>query len=220
MLIDLSHTIEHGLVTYRGLAAPIICDYWSRADSRAFYDDGSEFQIGKIEMVANTGTYLDCPFHRWADGCDLAGLNLAQLADLEALIIDARPEKRSGLAIDESFFEGKNLAGKAVLIRTDWSKNWQTEAYFENHPFLTAAAAELLKSQKPALVAIDSYNIDDTRERRRPVHSILLRADILIVEHLTNLENLPDDGRPLRFSAVPPKVKGMGTWPVRAFVNC
>ena len=211
--IDLSHTIEDGMITYKGLPAPIICDYLSRADSRQFYATGTEFQIGKIEMVSNTGTYIDAPFHRFANGTDLSGLTLDQLAYLEGVLVDC--SKMDGLAISKSFFEGLDVSDKAVLIRTDWSKHWATDQYFENHPFLTEAAAAWLKQNGAKLVGIDSHNIDDTRNNSRPVHTILLGAGILIVEHMCNLSAIPD--KPFKFTAVPPKVKDFGTFPVRAF---
>ena len=211
--VDLSHTIESGMITYKGLPAPLICDYLSRERSRELYEAGTEFQIGKIEMVANTGTYLDCPFHRYADGHDLNDLTLKRCANLEGLLIEA--DYRSGIEVDHSVFEGKALRGKAVLIRTNWSEHWRTDAYFENHPYLTKEAALFLRDQGVALVGIDSHNIDDTRGRNRPVHSVLLRAGILIVEHMCNLRALPKQN--FFFNAVPPRIKGMGTFPVRAY---
>ncbi len=213
-LIDLSHTVTHGLVTYKGLPAPIICDYLSREASRKFYAPGTEFQIGKIEMVANTGTYLDSPFHRYADGKDLSELELRKLADLSAIKIPAQHKQ----AIDVSCFpRGEDLAGKAVLIETNWSQHWNTPRYFEGHPFLTEDAAQFLADSAVALVGIDSHNIDDVQDLRRPVHTILLGREIPIVEHMTNLEALPPSD--FRFFAVPVKVKGFGTFPVRAFAR-
>lgn len=201
------------MVTFKGLPAPAICDYWEREASRAHYDDGSSFQIGRIDMVANTGTYLDSPFHRFADGKDLADLDLTQLAELEGVIV--RQPFESGLAVDANAFAGRDIRGKAVLIHTGWDVHWRTEPYFTNHPFLTEAAARLLVEGAAALVGIDSYNIDDTRTRTRPIHTTLLGAEIPIVEHMTNLASMPDG--PFRFCAAPPKVKGFGTFPVRAF---
>jgi arylformamidase len=214
-LIDLSHTIEHGLITYKGLPAPIICDYLSREQSRAVYEPGTEFQIGKIEMVANTGTYVDCPFHRYEDGNDLSQVGLEQFANLAGIVI--RANYREGLAIGKAAFEGKELHGRAVLVHTGWDSHWNSEAYFQGHPFLTEEAAVYLRQCGVKLVGIDSMNIDDTRGKSRPVHSTLLRANILIVEHLCNLANLPDEG--FTFSAIPPKIVGMGTFPVRAFAT-
>lgn len=213
-LVELSHTIEHGMVTFKGLPAPVICDYWEREGSAAHYDDGSSFQIGRIDMVANTGTYLDSPFHRFAHGKDLAGLTLGQLAELPGLIV-RRSHETHGLAVDAEAFAGLDLGGKAVLVQTGWDKYWRTETYFENHPFLTEAAAQALVAGGAALVGIDTYNIDDTRTRSRPIHTALLGADIPIVEHMTNLGAIPDG--PFRFTAAPPKVKGFGTFPVRAY---
>jgi kynurenine formamidase len=213
MLIDLSHTVQDGMITYKGLPAPIVCDYLSREASRKLYAPGTEFQIGKIEMVANTGTYLDSPFHRYADGKDLSELPLERLADLEAVVI--RWDCRHGRAIGLSAFEGRPVRGKAVLVHTGWSVHWRTDHYFEGHPFLTRVAAEYLQEAGAILVGIDSYNIDDTDDLTRPVHSALLAAEIPIVEHLMGLERMPEDGS--RFFAVPVKVKGMGTFPVRAF---
>lgn len=211
-LVDLSHLIEDGMTTYMGLPGPRICDFWEREASRAFYDDGSSFQIGRIDMVANTGTYLDAPFHRYADGADLGALALDRLAALPGIVV--RSEKMS---VDWDAFEGRDVAGKAVLVMTGWDRHWRTEAYQENHPFLTEAAARLLAAGNAALVGIDSHNIDDTRGRARPVHTLLLGAGVLICEHMTNLGALPDAG--FAFTAVPPRIAGMGTFPVRAFAR-
>ncbi len=212
-MIDVSHAIEHGMITYKGLPAPVISDFLSREASRQHYASGTEFHIGRIEMVANTGTYLDSPFHRYEDGADLAQLPLSSLANLEAVTIRVQDDVEK--AVTASFFEGRELRGKAVIVHTGWAKNWGSESYFENHPFLTLDAAEFLVEAQAALVGIDSYNIDDTSDRARPAHSILLKAGIPIVEHLCNLESLPESG--YRFFAVPVKVKGFGTFPVRAF---
>jgi kynurenine formamidase len=213
MLIDLSHRIEHGMTTYKGLPAPHICDYWDRERSAASYDDGATFQIGRIDMVANTGTYLDAPFHRFADGDDLSALALDRLASLPGIVVRAG----AGLAIGVEAFERLDVAGKAVLVHSGWDRHWRTEAYFEDHPFLTEAAARLLAERGARLVGIDSHNIDDTRVRSRPVHTALLGAGVLICEHMANLASLPDSG--FAFTAVPPKVVGMGTFPVRAFAT-
>ena len=210
-LIDLSHTVAHGLITYKGLPAPIICDYLSREASKKHYAPGVEFQIGKIEMVANTGTYLDSPFHRYENGKDLSQLELKKLANLPAVKITAEQQ-----AIDASCFpRDENFAGKAILVETGWSKHWNTPQYFEGHPFLTEDAAQFLADSKVALVGIDSHNIDSVEDLRRPVHSILLGQEILIIEHMTNLAALPQ--KDFFFFAVPIKVKGFGTFPVRAF---
>jgi arylformamidase len=214
-LVDLSHVIEAGMTTFKGLPGPHICDYWSREASAPNYDDGSSFQIGRIDLIANTGTYVDSPFHRHADGKDLAQLDLASLACLDGIVV-RKPFER-GLATDASDFDGIDVRGKAVLVHTGWDRHWRTDAYFDNHPFLTEAAARQLTGEGAAFVGIDSHNIDDTRPRSRPVHTILLGADIPIGEHLTNLGALPDSG--FRFSAVPPKISGFGTFPVRAFAE-
>jgi kynurenine formamidase len=213
MLVDVSHVVEHGMVTYKGLPAPLVCDFLSREQSRAHYAPGTEFQIGKIEMVANTGTYLDAPFHRYANGKDLSELPLDRLANLDGVVI--RTDLSQGRAIRGAAFEGHDLRGKAVLVRTGWDAHWRTDRYFEGHPFLTRDAAEYLLAAGVALVGIDSLNIDDTGELSRPVHSLLLASEVPIVEHLRGLGQLPGSG--FRFFAVPVKVKGMGTFPVRAF---
>jgi arylformamidase len=212
-LIDLSHTIEHGMTTYPGLPGPLICDYLSREASRSQYASGVEFQIGKIEMVANTGTYLDSPFHRYAGGKDLSQLSLESLAGLDGVVV--RVSSAAGRAISRRSFEDIELEGKAVLVNTGWDVHWRTKRYLSNNPFLTRDAAEYLVSQGAVLVGIDSLNIDDIGDPSRPVHSTLLGADIPIVEHMCNLAGLPD--RQFRFFAVPAKVAGFGTWPVRAF---
>lgn len=213
MLVDVSHVVEHGMITYKGLPAPLVCDFLSREQSRSHYAPGTEFHIGRIEMVANTGTYLDSPFHRYANGKDLSQLPLERLANLEGVVIPA--DLPQGRAVGRSAFQGHDLRGKAVLVRTGWDAHWRTDQYFEGHPFLTKDAAEYLLESGVALVGIDSLNIDDTADLSRPVHSLLLAAEIPIVEHLRGLRALPGEG--FRFFAVPVKVKGMGTFPVRAF---
>ena len=210
--IDLSHVIEDGMITYTGLPGPVISDHMSREVSQSHYSDGTTFQIGTIEMVANTGTYIDAPFHRYEVGIDLSGLKLASIANLEGIVFRTDTGERS---IDKDVFGNHNIKDKAVLIHTGWDRHWRTAVYFENHPFLTRDAAEYLKSSGAALVGIDSLNIDDTADGSRPAHSILLKADIPIVEHMCGLDALPDEG--FKFFAVPAPVKGMGSFPVRAF---
>jgi kynurenine formamidase len=214
MLVDLSHTVEHGLETYRGLPPPVICDFLSREASRAVYAPGTEFHIGRIDMVANTGTYVDSPFHRFAEGRDLSELALEQLADLDTIVVR---HSGPGRAVDREAFDGVEVKGRAVLVHTGWDRHWTTEAYFEGHPYLTAAAAEALVEGGAVLVGIDSLNIDDMADRSRPVHTTLLGNDIPIAEHLRGLAEVPAAGA--RFFAVPVKVKAFGTFPVRAFAK-
>jgi kynurenine formamidase len=211
-LIDLSHVVEDGMITYKGLPAPVICDFLSREESRKFYSAGTEFNIGKIEMVANTGTYVDSPFHRFADGMDLSELPLESLADLEGVVVHAQDMGRS---IPAQAFRGLELKGKAVLVHTDWSRHWRTDRYFEGHTFLTRDAAEYLADAGAAFVGIDTYNIDDTTDGTRPAHTTLLGKRIPICEHMQGLGNLPESG--FRFHAVPVKVRAFGTFPVRAY---
>jgi len=210
--VDLSHIIEDGMRTYTGLPGPVISDHMSRADSNSHYTQGTTFQIGKIEMIANTGTYIDAPFHRYKAGHDLSELKMTSIANLAGIVFRAAQGRRS---IDKDIFESVKVEGKAVLIHTGWDRHWRTDAYFENHPFLTRNAADYLKSSGAALVGIDSLNIDDTADGSRPAHSILLKAKIPIVEHMCHLEMLPAEG--FKFFAVPALVKGMGSFPVRAF---
>lgn len=211
-LVDLSHTITHGMTTYPGLPGPVICDYLSREASRGRYAPGVEFQIGKIEMVANTGTYLDSPFHRYARGKDLAALDLNSIANLDAIVVRCPYQTEIG----DQVFTGIDVKGKAVLVHTGWDKHWRTDEYSSgNHPFLNEAAATHLAKNAAALVGIDSFNIDATRDGNRPAHSVLLGHDIPIVEHLCGLGELPDGG--FKFFAVPVKVRQFGTFPVRAF---
>lgn len=211
-LIDLSHTIEHGTETLRGYPRPVICDFLSREDSRAHYAPGTEFHIGRIDMIANTGTYVDSPFHRFADGADLSELPLERIADLPGVVVRA---EGLGRAIGPEAFQGVEVAGRAVLVHTGHAQHWQTDAYFTGHPFLTRAASERLSATGAAFVGIDSLNIDDTGDPTRPAHTVLLGAGIPICEHMTSLEQLPDTG--FRLTAAPVKVKAFGTFPVRAF---
>lgn len=213
VLVDLSHTVEHGMETYPGLPGPEICDFLTRAEAETRFAPGVTFQIGRIEMVANTGTYVDAPFHRFETGRDLAALPLERLADLDGVRVRIDPSH--GREIGPECFAGVQIGGRAVLVETGWSRHWRTPRYSEGHPFLTREAAELLAGSGACFVGIDSLNIDDTAALDRPVHTILLGQDIPIGEHLTRLDALPGDG--FRFHAAPVKVQGMGTFPVRAY---
>jgi kynurenine formamidase len=213
-LVDLSHTVSDGLVTYPGLPAPVISAHLTFEDSHEVYAEGTEFTIGRIEMVSNTGTYLDAPGHRHRGGHDLSGLPLERCALLPAVVVDA---PGTG-AVELDLFEGLDVRGAAVLVRTGWSAYYGSERYgAPEHPFLAAEAAAWLADHGAVLVGIDSVNIDDTRGGERPVHTLLLGAEIPVVEHLTGLDQLPATGA--QFSAVPVKVAGMSTFPVRAFAT-
>jgi kynurenine formamidase len=210
-IVDLSHVIEAGMATYPGIPGPVVSDYLSRADSRVRYDSGTEFNIGRIDMVANTGTYLDTPFHRFEDGFDLADLALAKVADLPGICIhDSGPE------IGAEAVGDVDMTGRAVLFASGWDRHWRTDAYGDpSHPYLSVGLVDALITGGAALVGIDSVNIDDTRGGARPVHSGLLGAGIPIVEHLTGLDQLDD--AEFRFFAVPAPIRAMGSFPVRAF---
>lgn len=210
--VEISHPIDAGMITYAGLPGPLVSEFLSREASRGKYAEGTTFSIGRVDIVANTGTYVDAPFHRFAEGGDVADLPLEKLADLEAVVIDAT---NAGRAVDARLFSRGDLRGKAVLVRTGWSRHWRTDAYFQNHPYLTRAAAERLVEAGAAFVGIDSLNIDDTADGARPAHTVLLQAGIPIAEHLTNLESLPASG--FRLHCVPAPFHGMGSFPVRAY---
>jgi kynurenine formamidase len=219
-LADLSHAVLQGMTTYPGLPGPVIEDHMSRVSSRDKYAAGTEFQIGRITMVANTGTYVDVPFHRFADGADLSQVPLAKFVDLPGCAISvaasvAARQPGSG-GIGPEVFEGLDVTDRAVLVHTSWDRYWGTPRYgAEGHPFLSAAAVEWLVIQRPAVVGIDSVNIDDMRDLTRPAHTGLLRAGIPVVEHMTGLEQVV--GKRFRFHAAPIAVAGMGTFSVRAY---
>jgi len=201
------------MVTYPGLPVPIIGTHLSREAAEQIYAPGTTFHIGMITLCTNTGTYLDVPFHRYADGHDLAELALERVAAVPAVCLDRR-----GIAtVDVTPDELTGLAGHAVLVRTDHSVHFGTDAYMQNHPHLSAESAEALVAAGVACVGIDSLNIDATSTGERPVHSILLRAGIPIIEHLTGLAALPDEA--FSFTAVPPKFEGAGTFTVRAYAT-
>jgi arylformamidase len=212
-LVDLSHDITEGMETYPGLPTPVIGDHLTREAAIEVYGEGNTFHIGLVTMCTNTGTYLDVPFHRYADGHDLTGLPLERVADVPAVCLDLRGGRTVDLGTDD--LEG--LAGHAVLVRTDHSDRWGTEAYAQDHPHLSASSADALVAAGVACVGIDSLNIDSTDDKARPVHTTLLAAEIPIVEHLTGLAALPADG--FTFTAVPPKVQGAGTFTVRAYAT-
>lgn len=211
--IEVSHRIEAGMKTYPGLPEPkveVVIDYES---SRERYGGKAEFLITSLHLCGNTGTYVDSPHHRYPGGVDLADLPLERLAHVPVLVVDAT---RTGRAIGPELFRGGTLEGRAVLVRTDFSRHWGTEAYFTEHPFLTADSAALLVREKPAFVGIDSLNIDDTADLSRPAHTKLLGAGIPVCEHMTRLASLPSTGG--RLHAVPIAWVGGATFPVRAYV--
>jgi len=214
--VDLSHSISEGLSTYPGLPAPHIFDHLDRAAAEEIYGPGVTFTIGMITICSNTGTYIDVPYHRFADGHDLTGLALDRVASVQGLCIDCRGLDNIGPGV----LSGLQLSGRAVLFRTDHSRHFGTPAYFDAHPHLDAQTASALVEAGVACAGIDSLNIDATQGPEgagRPVHTALLRNDIPIIEHLTNLDALPSDG--FAFTAVPPKIEGLGTFTVRAFAD-
>jgi len=213
-IIDLSHTMRHGTKTYKGIPAPHVCDFLNREKSKEIYAEGTSFQMDTIELVGNSGTYMDSPFHRYKDGKDLSELALAATVDLPAITVRVTASG-SWMAIDVEHFEGLDVKGKAVLIATGWDQHFDTETYQSNHPYLTEAAATYLRDSGAALVGIDSHNIDDIRGNTRPAHTVLLGAEIPIVEHMANVTALPDSG--FRFFAAPVKFAGIGTFPTRAY---
>ncbi|MGV8886412.1 MAG: cyclase family protein [Microbacteriaceae bacterium] len=217
-IVDLSHEIFEGLVTYPGLPAPNFTPHLTREDSIAKYAPGTQFALDLITMIGNTGTYLDSPFHRYAGGTDLAGLDLATLVEQPAEVFHVYDALERG--IDAPTFFDRDVAGKAVLIHTGWDALFGTPDYGRAAPFLTAAGAEYLVQQGVTMVGIDSLNIDDTTDDaagERPAHTQLLAAGIHVVEHLTNLDQLPPSGA--TFTAVPPRVRNFGTFPVRAYAR-
>jgi kynurenine formamidase len=209
-IVDLSHVLEDGTVTYPGLPAPVISDHLSREASHQRYAPGYEFQIGRIDMVSNTGTYLDTPFHRYPDGYDLAGLDPARVVGVPGIVVDGGEDQE----ISPARLDGRDVAGHAVLFRTGWDRHWGTERYGEpDHPYVGLAAAERLAEGGAAVVGIDSLNIDGTRTGERPIHTVLLAAGVPIIEHLTRLDQIGE--QPFTLVAVPPAIRGMGTFPVR-----
>ncbi|GIE89321.1 cyclase family protein [Actinoplanes regularis] len=215
--IELNHVIRDGLNTYPGMPAPRIDQYLSHAESRDRYAPGTEFTIDRITMIGNTGTYLDSPLHRYASGTDLAGLPLERLAELPAVVIRASGGPRG---VTAGQLAGVDVTGRAVLLHTGGDRHWATKEYSVDAPYLTREGAQDLVDRGAALVGIDAVNIDDisaAARGERPAHSLLLAAGIPIVEHLTNLAALPEHGA--RFTAVPPRIAGFGTFPVRAYAT-
>ncbi len=211
--IDLSHEIVDGMITHPGIPAPVMSTFLTHEASAARYAPGTTFEIGRIDLVANTGTYLDTPAHRFAGRADLSGLELESIVDLDGVVVDVRDQVER--AIGPEAFNGVNVAGRAVLIATGWDRHWGTDAYLSDNPFLTEAAARHLVTAGAGLIGIDSLNVDSLADPRRPAHTAILDAGIPLVEHLTGLDQLPPDG--FRFFAVPPRIRGMATFPVRAF---
>jgi arylformamidase len=212
-VVDLSHEIVDGMTTHPGIPAPSISTFLTHEASAARYAPGTTFEIGRIDLVANTGTYIDTPAHRFPGGQDLADLALDSVVDLDGVLVDCRDAAER--AIRPEAFEGVTVRGRAVLIATGWDEHWGTQEYLSDNPFLTAAAAQWLADSGAALVGIDSLNIDSLTDPHRPAHTAILGAGIPLVEHLTGLGAVPTTG--WRFFAVPPRIRGMATFPVRAF---
>lgn len=214
-LVELNHVITAGMTTYPGLPGPEITPYLTRAQSRTRYAPGTEFAIDRISMVGNTGTYLDSPYHRYADGIDLAGLPLSAVADLPAVVVRLAGSRERG--IGPRALAACDVAGAAVLLHTGWDAHWGTEQYGQDAPYLTEPAAAALVERGARLVGIDSVNIDRADGGERPAHSILLAAGIPVLEHLTGLDLLPVTGA--RLHAAPLRVRDFGTFPVRAYAT-
>ncbi|HYU50694.1 MAG TPA: cyclase family protein [Candidatus Limnocylindria bacterium] len=212
-IVDLSHEIVDGMTTHPGIPAPSISTFLTHEASATRYAPGTTFEIGRIDLVANTGTYLDTPAHRFPGGPDLADLAMDRVVDLDGVLVDCRHAAQR--AIGPEAFRGIEIRGRAVIVATGWDERWGTPAYLSDNPFLTAAAAELLVDSGAALVGIDSLNVDSLADPRRPAHTAILRAGVPLVEHLTGLGALPPAG--WRFFAAPPRIRGMATFPVRAF---
>lgn len=209
--IDLSHEISDGMVTYPGIPSPRIESHMSFEDSHDHYAPGTEFSMGMMHLAANTGTYVDTPAHRHRDGWDLTGLSLDSVAGVSGVVVRCAAPR----AISPDALEGRDVTSKAVLFHTGWAEHWGTDRYYSGHPFLSSETVDALVALEPLVVGIDSLNIDDTDDGTRPAHTALLEAGIPIVEHLTGLDLLPDTG--FSFFAVPPRISGMATFPVRAF---
>jgi len=212
-LIELSHVVESGMTTHPGIPAPTISTFLSHEASAERYAPGTTFEIARIDMVANTGTYVDTPAHRYPGGEDLSEVSLERLVDLDGVVVDCRGRPVSD--IDAAALGGVRVAGRAVLVLTGWDVNWGSPAYLAGNPYLTQDACRWLVEEGAALVGIDSLNVDSIADPRRPAHTVLLAAGVPVVEHLTGLSALPSDG--FRFFAAPPRVRGMATFPVRAF---
>lgn len=212
-IVDLSHEIVDGMITHPGIPAPSISAFLTHEASTGRYAPGTTFEIGRIDLVANTGTYVDTPAHRCPGGQDLTGLELERVVDVDRVLVDCRGATERGIGPES--FQGVDVRGRAVLVSTGWDEHWGTPAYLSDNPFLTGAAAEWLVASGAALVGIDSLNVDSLTDTNRPAYTAILRAGIPLVEHLTSLGALPPTG--WRFFAVPPRIRGMATFPVRAF---
>ena len=212
--VELSHPIVDGMKAYPGYPSPQIGAYITRDESRARYDGKAEFYIGKVEMVCNVGTYLDSPFHRYANGPDLSRIPLESIAGLDGLVLDGTPTENRSISID---CNQSDLSGRAVLVRTGWDERWGTDRYWELGPYLSDSTIDVLLRGKVALVGVDFWNIDDVENHSRPAHTRFLAANVPIVEHLANLKSLPRKG--FKFYAVPPPIVKGASFPVRAYAE-
>ena len=171
------------------------------------------FHIGLLTICTNTGTYLDVPFHRYADGHDLADLALEQVAGVPAVCSTAAASRRStSRPTISSGSPGTRCSSapttQCTSARERTSRTTRTSS---------AASAEALVAADVACVGIDSMNIDGTATGDRPVHSILLRRGSRSSSTSPTSPRCPDRG--FTFTAVPPKIEGAGTFTVRAFAT-
>jgi kynurenine formamidase len=212
-LVDLSHPIRRGQATHPGLPAPVWSPFRTREEYRR--SSGTEFQVDRVQMVGNTGTYLDSPFHRFPDGGDLASLPLTSVADLPVVVVRVHARRSVDAEALDRRLGGLPLEKHAILLHTGGDAGWGTPAYAESAPYVTADGADWLAARRPVLVGIDAVNIDDLDDSTRPAHTRLLGDGVLILEHLTGLAEVPARGA--RLHAAPPAWHEMGTWPVRAY---
>jgi kynurenine formamidase len=212
--IELNHTLEDGMMTYPGLPRPKIGAFLDHAASRSRYENRAEFYLGKVEMVCNLGTYIDSRFHRYPEGEDLSQIPLERVAGVPGMVLDGPVSQNRSITLTADPLQ---FTARAVLIRTGWDERWGTERYWNPGPYLSEESIDLLIRSKATLVGVDFWNVDDTADPSRPVHTRLLAANILIIEHLCNLSALPRKG--FRFYAVPLRIVRGASFPVRAFAE-
>jgi kynurenine formamidase len=166
-----------------------------------------------VDVRGRVATCLHAPFHRFEHGDDLSRIPLAAVAGIPGIVVDASAQPGAlTLELDE-----ETVRDRAVLIRTGWDERWGTARYWQPGPYLAVETLDLLLSGGSALVGVDFWNVDDTADLASQARTRLLRAGVLVVEHLCNLRGLPGEG--FRFFAVPLRIAGGASFPVRAFAE-
>jgi len=218
-LVDLTHTLDEHSPTWDGhcgFQSKITNDYGQTAPFVPF-----AFRVQQLTLRAGMGTHIDAPAHALPDTHTIDTLALSDLiAPCVVIDISEGIHERSSVTVDDvKAFEqrwGRITSGTIVLIRTGWDVYWNSqENYINNNvfPCVSALAAELLLERNIAALGVDTPSPDRQETRDYPVHALLFGAGKYIIENVTNLAALPQQGSYVL--ALPPKIKDAVEAPTR-----